>query len=153
MGSKPKYDRTFVEDHLSQYGYKLKSEYKTAGTPMLVECANGHIYQTRFQNFYHRKTRCKVCQGLGNYNTKEELIRKLKENNCEYVDHYRDPKIKRTIVKYICSCGGLGESRIDRFLLGERCTECYAERMRTSRKKGKLERMEKLISKSSKEEQ
>ncbi|WP_280770063.1 hypothetical protein [Salipaludibacillus daqingensis] len=58
----------YVEEYISQFGYKLHSESNYRGTKagLLLICPDGHHYPTTFDNFKNRGRRCTDCGGRRN---------------------------------------------------------------------------------------
>lgn len=53
--------------------------------------------------------------------TTEEVAEYFKNHNCQLLDEYRGTQIK---MKYICSCGNMGNTSWNNFSKGKRCGKC-----------------------------
>ena len=82
-GGTAKLTYEYVKKYIESFGYELLSdEYKNNKTKLLVQCPNGHKWETRFADFKFKETRCPVCcisKG------ERRIIEWLDNNNIEYV--------------------------------------------------------------------
>ena len=58
-----------VKKYIESFNYKLISkEYINSREKILVQCDKGHIYETTFNSFKNKKSRCPICNGGIRYN-------------------------------------------------------------------------------------
>ena len=79
---KVKHSYEYVKDYIESFGYKLLSdEYKNSRTKLLVECPNGHIWETKYNSF-QQGSRCPICNVSKG---EQRIIDWLNKNNIEYI--------------------------------------------------------------------
>ena len=120
-----------VKKYIEQVGYKLLStEYKNHGSMLIIQCPEGHIYNTKYNNFYTGK-RCSVCAG-----NKKKTLEQVKE----YIEsfgykllstEYVNSKIK---LETQCLENHYYNISYGHFKRGDRCPKCY-DKMRGSNQK------------------
>ena len=74
-----KYDYDFVKEYVEGFGYKLLSGYTGIHDKIILECPNGHIYNTSFNSFYSNKCRCGKCKNLETANKRKYSIDYIQE--------------------------------------------------------------------------
>ncbi|MCP1357740.1 hypothetical protein [Aneurinibacillus migulanus] len=142
--TRSKYSEEFVRDYLEQHGYKLIGTYKNTFTRFLCVCPNGHEYSALFKDFYHRGIRCRKCASNQKY-TLDEIRDIYAKEGCTVINP-EAYKNRYTVLKFICSCGGHGETTLQYFMFdGIRCSECRAERMRQTKRNNRVKRANELI--------
>jgi predicted Zn-ribbon and HTH transcriptional regulator len=78
----PKYTYEEIKEYIESFGYKLLSdEYKNSRTKLLVECPNGHIWETKYNSF-QQGSRCPICNVSKG---EQRIIDWLNKNNIEYI--------------------------------------------------------------------
>ena len=111
-----------VKKYIESFGYKLISkEYINNKTKILIQCDKGHIYETTFNNFKNKKSRCPICNGGIKYTY--EYIK-------EYIEGFgykllsKEYMNARTKLKVECPKGHIYEVTFDNFKQGYRCPYC-----------------------------
>ena len=109
-----------VEREVKKRGFKLiTKEYINAHTKIEVECPNGHIWKTKFNNF--KRSGCPHCYGNVKYTLSEVQSIFKKYNYTLLSEEYIDNKQP---LKYMCPKGHIGTMCLSNFLSGHRCGVC-----------------------------
>ena len=125
----------YVKEYIENFGYKLLStEYISSDIPLLLQCPNGHIYNTTcFRNFKHNNVRCPYCSGGNNIKyTYEEVETYIKSFNYELLSTEYKNNREKLILK--CNKGHQYEVSFDVFKRGHRCPYCKKKTISNLRK-------------------
>lgn len=111
-----------VKKYIESFNYKLISkEYINSREKILVQCDKGHIYETTFNSFKNKKSRCPICNGGIRYNY--EYVK-------EYIESFgykllsKEYTNARSKLKVQCDKGHIYEVTFDNFKHGYRCPYC-----------------------------
>lgn len=115
------FDYDYVKEYIESFNYKLLSdEYINNRTKLLIQCKEGHIYETTFDTF-KSGSRCRKCSGSEKH-TYEEIKDFLSQFNYKLLsDEYKDNKTK---LKMECPKGHIVELKFNHFQSGVRCSKC-----------------------------
>ena len=120
----------YVNNYFKEQKCKLlETEYKNNNTLMKYICSCGNISQIRFNNFEQRK-RCRKCGSkkiseIKKYSFKY-VYNYFKEQGCKLIE--KEYKSNRTLMKYKCNCGEIGEITFGHFKQGRRCRKCSIQK-------------------------
>lgn len=103
----------------------LDNEYKDINNSLKYKCSCGNISFIRLDHFKAGR-RCKICSGR--VIDQEKLYKYFEDQECKLLSEYKGSK---EYLEYICKCGNIGKTRLDKFKEGRRCGMCVPE----SRKK------------------
>jgi hypothetical protein len=128
---KKKHTLEQIKKFIKQEGYSLLSnEYKEAFTMMELMCPQGHIYESRWNNFQQGR-RCPECATLNSGSTLrkdiEELRQAFSSRGCELLENEYTSNNKQRL-KYKCSCGNITCATWANFQGGHKCKRCGTPR-------------------------
>lgn len=111
-----------IKNHIKKSGYHLISKiYKNSETKLDIQCNNGHIYQTNWNNF-QSGNRCSYC--AGNIRNSYEYIK----SQIESVDGYKllSKKYKNALLKLKVQCNKKHNYEVtwSNFQRNHRCPYC-----------------------------
>jgi len=122
-----------VKEYVESIGCELLQDFYNPKEKIHVKCklCKENDFFTKYCNFVHREQHyCESCRKerrtLNNRKPLEDVIKELKENNCEYISGYVSAEKKFTVK---CQCNNLiylslGNIRLKKY----KCTECNTGR-------------------------
>ena len=112
--------KEYITSFLEKRGYKWTSGYyKSSLSNLILECPNGHIYETNFNNFKYGGS-CPKCSRLNYWSMESIKLFALKYNyKCISVEYNVNAKLE-----FICPKEHVFEMRWDTFYSGGRCPIC-----------------------------
>jgi hypothetical protein len=115
-----------VEKAFLECGWTLLSDYYVdAHTHLDAICSNGHITSTTWMNF-KRGRGCRLCSDSV-IPTIEQVKMEFAKQGCQLLENEYQNNAK--LMKYRCSCGGIGSASYWKFRQGQRCRECMGQRI------------------------
>lgn len=122
--AKTKYSYESLRSYFQSLDYVLltsRESYKNVGTPLEVMCPKGHVYITRWSNFFSKGNRCKKCTSCGI----DFVIASLKKEG--YTTLSTSYKNQYSKIKYRCPLGHTAITTWNNWRQGCRCPECLKE--------------------------
>ena len=113
-----KYTQEEIAEIFRKQNCELLDEYKDINHSLKYKCSCDNISTIRLDHFIAGR-RCKICSGIKI--NQDQLYQYFKEQGCELLSKYQGAKI---CLEYICECGNLGKTRLDKFKEGRRCGMC-----------------------------
>jgi len=124
-----KYSLNDIKEYVESFRYKLLStEYIGIMSKLKLKCPEGHIFETRYNNFKNINSRCPECKG-----NRKHTLEKVKEH-IESFDYkllsteYRNADTK---LELKCPSGHIFDIKYRSFQQGQRCMECSGKRKHT----------------------
>ncbi len=140
MKRKKKYSIEEVKEIFEKENCELLSKsYVNNSDKLNYICSCGNTSSINLKSFL-KGSRCKQCgyEKVKNFHLHsiEEVKEIFEKENCELLSNeYIDYQKK---LKYICSCGEVGFTKLDKFKIGQRCGNCRVDRLLATKKENGL---------------
>ena len=115
----------YIKNYIESFGYKiLSTEYKNAHSEILIECPEGHIYATKWNNF-QQGYRCPICNSQSKIITYEQAKNYIEKEGYKLLTKKEDfINLTKTRLLIQCPQGHIYDVKWNNFLNGKRCPYC-----------------------------